>query len=124
MNQGQSLAFSETWVKAWNSRDVESVLAFFSDDVLFTSPVAAKVVPETNGVVRGKDELRRYWENALTVLPDLHFTVEAVYQGVNTTVINYRNQRGVLVNEVLIFDGDLITEGHGTYLLSDGQTPV
>ena len=31
-------------------------------------------------------------------------------------VINYRNQRGGLVNEVLIFDGDLVREGHGTYL--------
>jgi len=33
-------------------------------------------------------------------------------------VINYRNHRGDLVNEVLTFDGDLVCEGHGTYLLS------
>jgi hypothetical protein len=33
-------------------------------------------------------------------------------------VINYRNERGGLVNEVLIFDdGGLVREGHGTYLL-------
>ena len=38
-----------------------------------------------------------------------------VYAGVSTLVINYRNQRGGLVNEVLIFDGDLVTSGHGTY---------
>jgi hypothetical protein len=29
---------------------------------------------------------------------------------------NYRNHRGELVNEVLTFDGDLVFEGHGTYL--------
>ncbi len=42
-----------------------------------------------------------------------------VYAGVSTLVINYRNQRGGLVNEVLIFDGDLVTSGHGTYLGGD-----
>jgi hypothetical protein len=31
-------------------------------------------------------------------------------------VINYRNHRGELVNEVLTFDGDKVREGHGTYL--------
>jgi hypothetical protein len=30
-------------------------------------------------------------------------------------VINYRNQAGVLVNEVLTFDGPLVRVGHGTY---------
>jgi hypothetical protein len=32
------------------------------------------------------------------------------------SVINYRNHRGESVNEVLIFDGDLVREGHGTYV--------
>jgi hypothetical protein len=31
-------------------------------------------------------------------------------------VINYRNERGRLVNEVLEFDGDRVRRGHGTYL--------
>jgi hypothetical protein len=39
-----------------------------------------------------------------------------VYRGESTLVINYRNHRGELVNEVLTFDGDLVREGHGTYL--------
>jgi len=37
-------------------------------------------------------------------------------------VINYRNQRGSLVNEVLRFDdAGLVQEGHGTYL-GDGAS--
>ena len=50
------------------------------------------------------------------MLPDLHFDVIAVYRGESTLVINYRNHRSELVNEVLSFDGDLVREGHGTYL--------
>ena len=37
-------------------------------------------------------------------------------QGESVVVINYRNQSGALVNEVLEFDGGLVCRGHGTYL--------
>jgi ketosteroid isomerase-like protein len=108
-------AFARDWVAAWNAHDVEAVLRHFHDDVVFTSPVAARVLPESGGVLRGKDELRRYWTEGLRLIPDLRFTVEAVYTGLTAVVITYRNQKDVLVNEVLIFDGDLVREGHGTY---------
>lgn len=108
--------FADDWVRAWNAHDVEAVLAHFRYDVVFTSPVAARVLPETEGVVRGKDALRHYWTTALKMAPDLHFDVIGVYQGESTLVINYRNHRGELVNEVLTFDGALAREGHGTYL--------
>ncbi|WP_123026943.1 nuclear transport factor 2 family protein [Mycolicibacterium stellerae] len=108
--------FAEEWVRAWNAHDVEAVLAHFHDDIEFTSPVAARVLPDSKGVVRGKDALRHYWTTALTMLSDLHFDVIGVYQGESTLVINYRNHRSELVNEVLTFDGDLVRVGHGTYL--------
>ncbi|MEW5808832.1 MAG: nuclear transport factor 2 family protein [Actinomycetota bacterium] len=109
-------AFAENWVDAWNAHDVEAVLAHFDDDVVFTSPVAARLLPATGGRIHGKDALRDYWVLALGKLPDLHFTVEAVYTGIDTIVINYRNQRGALVNEILRFAGGVVVEGHGTYL--------
>ncbi|WP_116953541.1 nuclear transport factor 2 family protein [Jiangella endophytica] len=107
--------FARDWLAAWNAHDVEAVLRHFHDDVVFTSPVAARVLPESGGVLRGKEELRRYWTEGLRLIPDLRFAVEAVYAGVSAIVITYRNQKAVLVNEVLIFDGDLVREGHGTY---------
>ena len=111
-------AFSRQWVQAWNSLDVDAVLAHFHDDVMFTSPVAAEMYPETAGVIHGKADLRRYWTDALQRIPDLHFVVEAVYRGIDTIVITYRNQNGGLVNEVLRFGDDgLVIEGHGTYLI-------
>ena len=109
-------SYAEQWVRAWNAHDIEAVLDHFADDVVFTSPVAARVVPESGGVVRGKAALRDYWTAALKTLPELHFDVIGVYSGASTLVINYRNHRGELVNEVLIFDGDKVHEGHGTYL--------
>ena len=108
-------AFALAWTRAWNDHDVEAVLDHFHDDVVFSSHVAARVIPESGGVVRGKAALRDYWLTALRVLPDLHFEVVDVYRGESLLVINYRNERGGLVNEVLMFDGDLVREGHGTY---------
>jgi ketosteroid isomerase-like protein len=111
-----SAVFADDWVRAWNEHDVEAVLAHFHDDVVFSSPVAARMFPETGGVVRGKDALREYWVTALRVLPDLHFDLVGVYRGESVLVLDYRNERGGLVNEVLTFDGDVVREGHGTYL--------
>ena len=42
-------SYADQWVRAWNAHDVEAVLEHFHDDVLFTSPVAARVVPESRG---------------------------------------------------------------------------
>jgi ketosteroid isomerase-like protein len=108
--------FAAEWAAAFNRLDVEAVLALFHDDVVFTSPVAAKVVPDSGGVVRGKAALREYWNAAAKIMPDLHFEIVGVYRGESVLVINYRNQRGALVNEVLEFDGDRVRRGHGTYL--------
>jgi hypothetical protein len=109
-------SFAEQWAAAWNRRDMEAVLAHFHDDVVFTSPVAAEIVSGSGGVAHGKAALREYWCAALEAVPDLHFDIVGVYAGVSALVINFRNERGGLVNEVLEFEGDLVRRGHGTYL--------
>jgi hypothetical protein len=109
--------FAEDWLTAWNRHDVDAVLAHFHGDVVFSSPVAAWVMPDSKGVVRGKAALREYWNAALKTMPDLHFDIVGIYQGESVLVVNYRNQSGDLVNEVLEFDGGLVRRGHGTYLL-------
>ncbi|MGH6616751.1 nuclear transport factor 2 family protein [Sphingomonas sp.] len=110
-----SSRFAAEWCDAWNAHDLERVLSHFHDDVVFTSPIAAAILPETRGEVRAKEALRAYWAEGLRRIPDLHFTVEQVFAGVDTIVIQYRNQKGVSVSEVLIFDGDKVRSGHGTY---------
>jgi hypothetical protein len=116
--------FASDWLKAWNTHDLDALLAHFADDVAFTSLVAAQLPTSSDGVIRGKVALRAYWSEGLRRIPDLRFVVVGVYVGVNTLVINYCNQKGALVNEVLIFNDDgLVREGHGTYL-SPGGNPA
>jgi hypothetical protein len=120
MDHTEAQAFAEQWARNWNAHDVDALLAHFTDDVVFTSPVAVRLVGG-DGVIRGKEALRSYWSGALKLIPDLRFEVLGVYAGVSTVVINYRNQAGGVVSEVLSFDGPLVKEGHGTYL---AQTPI
>ncbi|MFZ3554411.1 nuclear transport factor 2 family protein [Streptomyces sp. BH055] len=118
MDHVTARTFVDSWVTAWNAHDLDALLAHFADDVTFRSPVAAQLLGG-DGVMRGKKALRAYWEEGLRRIPDLRFEVVGSYVGVNSLVINYRNQKGGLVNEVLIFEGPLVTEGYGTYLGED-----
>jgi ketosteroid isomerase-like protein len=121
VDRAQADAFVGSWLHGWNTHDLEQVLAHFADDVVFTSPVAVQLLDDSDGVIRGKAALRDYWSEGLRRIPDLRFDVVGVYVGLSTLVINYRNQKGGLVNEVLTFEDGLVTQGHGTYLGSDAN---
>jgi hypothetical protein len=116
MDEGRAHEFVRHWLDAWNSHDVDAVLAHFADAVTFTSPIAARIVAGSDGVIHGKPALRAYWSEGVRLIPDLHFELVGLYVGIDTLTINYRNQSGGLVNEVLRFEGPLVVEGHGTYL--------
>jgi ketosteroid isomerase-like protein len=69
-------AFARDWIEAWNARDVERVLAHWSDDARFTSPKAL----ETTGhaTVVGKAALREYWLARVARIQAIHFTLDRV----------------------------------------------
>ena len=108
--------FVDQWVADWNAHDLEGLLDHYTDDVVFTSPLAERFLPGSEGVASGKDALRAYWTAGLAALPDLRFEVLDHYVGASTIVIRYRNQMGGVVCEVLEFDGEQVARGHGTYL--------
>lgn len=111
-----AIEFASEWEAAWNRRDVEAVLKHFHEDVVFTSPVAKQIGFADDGIVNGKNELRRYWTLGLERNPGLHFQITAVYKGVNTLVIVFKNQQGADRAEVLTFRDGLVMAGHGMSL--------
>jgi ketosteroid isomerase-like protein len=120
MDVARAREFAQQWVDAWNAHDLDGVLAHFADDAEFSSPVAAQLLPETHGILRGKEAIRGYWTIGLERIPDLRFEVIDVYSGVDVLVIHYRNHVGGLVNEVLHLNAaGLVQRGYGTYLVAD-----
>lgn len=120
MNHGEAVAFAERWVKDWNAHDVEAVLAYFADDVIFTSPLADRLFPESGGVISGKDALRRYWNEGVRRRTGLRFELLGVYAGTDTIVIRFRTELGSDQCEVLTFGEGLVRTGHGTYPATSG----
>jgi hypothetical protein len=78
MDHAEAQAFAKQWVKDWNAHDVDALLEHFTDDVVFTSPVAIRIFGG-DGVLRGKEVLRKYWSEGVRLIPDLHFEVLALY---------------------------------------------
>jgi len=108
-------AFVTQWVRAWNDHDLPAVLEHFSDDAIFTSPIAARIDPQSAGVVRGKAAIRDYWTAALAHNAGLHFEVTGLFTGVDCVLIRFRNEAGADRIELLRFKDGLVIEGHGTF---------
>jgi ketosteroid isomerase-like protein len=113
-----ALRFAEEWAAAWNAHDLDRILTHYADDVVFSSPHIVRRLGKASGEVSGIDELRAYWGSGLKGETDLHFTVEDVRYSVDTIVINYRNQHGHAVAEVLRFRDGLVCWGCGAYASS------
>ena len=63
MTRDEARAFAVQWAEAWNSRNIEQVLAHFREEVEFTSPTALSVMGIPT--VRGKGSLREYWTRSV-----------------------------------------------------------
>lgn len=114
MTDEQASQFASEWIAAWNSKDLDRVLAHYAKNVIFRSPNAQRVIG--TGTVTGKDALAAYWRAALPLAPDLHFTLVMVLKGHEALTILYDNERGRRVAETFVFGPDgLITESLACY---------
>jgi hypothetical protein len=112
-------AFAREWAQAWNARDLDRVLAHFSDTIIFSSPKAVDAVGQPT--VRGKPALRAYWERALLQISALEFTIVAAMWDASfrrlaiiyDRKVNGRADRAI---ELLTFDArGLVTAGEVFY---------
>ena len=86
--------FAAEWVEAWNSHDLERVLSHYDEGVTLISPRARLVLGVDDGTVRGKAALRDYFKRALEKMPDLTRTLDRVFSGVNSVVIEFHTSDG------------------------------
>ena len=103
MDAQQTEGFATGWIQAWNQRDLEAVLSHYTEDVEFQSPLVVKLLGETSGTVRGKQNLREYFRNALAAFPgDIEIELLGVYQGVNSLLVHFqaRGRKAVEVMEL------------------------
>jgi ketosteroid isomerase-like protein len=111
-------ALGKQWIDAWNSPDLERVLALYSDDSEMTSDKIPLLGFDPTGTLRGKDRLRTYWRKGLDLLPNLHFTLIDVYVSPDSLVVFYKNERGAKICEYLRLNADgKIRQGSANHLV-------
>jgi ketosteroid isomerase-like protein len=100
----QAQEFAEEWYAAWNSRELERILAHYAPDVVFSSPFVTALLGREDGTVRGLAELRAYFGPALERYPDLHFEPLSLFVGVDSVVLHYRSVGGRIAAETMQLD--------------------
>jgi hypothetical protein len=81
--------FANTWIAAWNARDLSAVLAHYADDCVLHTPIAQWLLPSTRGVLVGKPAMAAYWAKALQRPGDWRFALTHVHTGVNSLGLAY-----------------------------------
>lgn len=96
--------FAAEWIEAWNRHDLDLILSHYSEDVVFTSPFAVKLLSAPDGTVRGLPALRNYFQLGLAAYPDLRFTLHHVAVGVDSLTLIYQSVKGMLAAETMVLD--------------------
>ena len=110
-------ALGRKWIAAWNSHDLERVLALYAEDSEMTSDKIPALGFDPSGTLRGKPKLRAYWGKALQLLPNLHFTLIDIYVSPDSLVVFYQNERGAKICEYLRLNAEgKIIQGSANHL--------
>ena len=110
--------FAEDWIAAWNAHDLERIFSHYTDDFEMTSPLIVERMKVASGTLKGKENIRPYWQKGLTATPPLKFKLVDVLVGVGSLTILYQNASGKRVAEILMFnESGKATKGVAHYSL-------
>ena len=64
---------AKQWLDAFNTKNLEALLALYHPDAVHYSPKLKQRLPETQGLIQGHDAMRGWWQDAFERLPMLHY---------------------------------------------------
>jgi len=110
--------FAEDWVSAWNSHDLDRVVSHYEEAVVLTSPRIKLILGKEDATIRGKSALRDYMGMALKRVPDLRFTLDRAFSGINSVVLEFHTNDGRHGAEFMEFGRNgLVSRVSATYAL-------
>ena len=104
LTHAQAERFAQGWIDAWNSHDIEAILAHYGDDFELATPYLVHTGTSIAGRLRGKDAIGAFWQAGLKRLPDLRFELIAVFTGVHSLALHYRGAQQRMAVETFEFD--------------------
>lgn len=105
LTEEKARSFAAEWFDSWNAHDLDRIISHYAEDVVLISPVAAKLLNDPSGAVKGKQALRAYFKKGLDAYPQLRFEPIEIMWGLASVVLHYTNQKGTKSGEFMEFDG-------------------
>ncbi len=104
LTEKEAREFAEHWVEAWNSHDLDEIMSHYTAEAVLVSPVAARILNDPSGTVKGKEAIRAYFKRGLAAYPSLEFDLVDVMWGLSSVVLYYVNQKGTKTGEFMELD--------------------
>ena len=112
MNALQNKSIAVNWFKAFNEHCLDDLLALYSNSAEHYSPKLKIRKPETNGLIRGKDALRLWWQEAFDKIPSLQYEIKKLTSDEEQVFMEYvrhvDGEEDLFVGEVLEIKNGLI----------------
>ena len=100
------------WFEAFNEHNLEKLLSLYDDNAQHYSPKLKARLPETKGLIKGKEALRAWWKDAFDRLPTLKYEVIKLTADDEQVFMEYirrvENEEDLSVGEVLQIENERI----------------
>ena len=81
---------ARSWEDGWNRGDLETIMAPFAADVVFSSPGVSMMTGDpAKTMIEGADALRAYVDAALRRTRGIRYSLQATYAGIDSVVLVY-----------------------------------
>jgi len=104
MMKRDARTFANEWIESWNSHDLDRILLHYNENFEITTPMIKIELGIETETLKGKEEIRNYWEAAFKKLPDLHFELKDVTVSVESIAVYYKSVFDKMAIEVMFFD--------------------
>ena len=84
------------WIHAWNTHDLDEIMSHYGEDVVLISPVAARILSDPSGTVKGREALRAYFKKGLEAYPNLRFDLIDMMWGLSSFSAELEGVRDIL----------------------------
>jgi len=103
-NDKNARALASAWIDSWNRHDLGSIMAHYSDDVVFEANTVVARWNRPDGLLKGAAELREHFRRGLELAPSLRFELETVFTAPSGYAALYRRDNGNRVLDVVELD--------------------
>lgn len=113
MTNEDLIKLAETWMEAFNSKNLHALLALYHEDAIHYSPKLKVRQPATNGQIQHKANLRIWWQEAFDRLPSLQYELVRLTPFEDRVFMEYirrvDKEDDLYVGEMLEIKGGLIS---------------